>query len=241
MTDTPVPRVVQDLWGTDRSGRRGPKPATSLPAVAGEAIAVADAEGLPAVSMAAVAKRLGLTTMALYRYVESREDLEAAMVDVALGAPPAVGSRGWRHEIDAWARAELAVLLAHPWVLEVRPGTPPLGPGSLGWMDAGLRALGQSALPAGDVASSLLLVDGYVRNQVLLAQQFSDADGARRWADQLRAVIDRERLPALAGALDAGAFDDDPVAEAFPGDEFEFGLDLLLDGIERREASPVRP
>jgi len=224
-----IPRVVEDLWGIERPGRRGPKPATSLAAVAREAIAIADAEGLAAVSMSAVAKRLGFTTMALYRYVESREDLEIAMADVALGEPPTVGDRGWRREIDAWARAELTVLLAHPWVLEVRPGTPPLGPGSLGWMDAGLQALGRSDIPPEQIPSCLLLVDGYVRNQVLLAQQFDRTDG---WEEGLRAVIDHSRLPALATALDAGAFDDS-TEDSFPGDEFEFGLYLLLDGIER--------
>ncbi|MCW2756943.1 MAG: TetR family transcriptional regulator, partial [Nocardioidaceae bacterium] len=81
----------------------------------------------------------------------------------------------------------------------------------------------------------LLLVDGFVRNQVLLAQQFGDGAGSRVWADRLRTLIDRERLPALAAGLDSGAFDDDTPG-AFPGDEFDFGLRLVLDGIAALQA-----
>jgi AcrR family transcriptional regulator len=228
---TEVPDVVRALWGQAPEGRRGPKPAMSVRAIAEAAVRIADDQGLAAVSMAAVARSLGFTTMSLYRYVASKEDLHLAMVDVALGEPPVL-TGGWRKRTEGWARAELAALLAHPWALEVRPGTPPLGPGSLGWMDAGLRALAGGPVPDNLVGSCLLLVDGFVRNQVLLVQQFGDGASTRSWADQLREVIDRDRLPALGAALDAGAFEDE-TPNGYPDDEFDFGLTLVLDGIER--------
>jgi AcrR family transcriptional regulator len=225
-----VPDVVLAMWGRAPEGRRGPKPAMTVEQIARAAVAIADDEGLAAVSMAAVARQLGFTTMSLYRYVAAKEDLHMAMADVALGDPPALETGDWRARIEAWARAELAVLVAHPWVLEVRPGSPPLGPRTLAWMDAGLQALSGGHVPPAQVGSCLLLVDGFVRNQVLLGQQFGDGAGSRVWADRLRTVIDRERLPALAAGLDSGAFDDDTPG-AFPGDEFDFGLRLVLDGI----------
>jgi hypothetical protein len=75
----------------------------------------------------------------------------------------------------------------------------------------------------------LLFVDGYVRQHVSLGQQY--ADGGAGWADRLRQVLPPGSLPVLAGALDAGVLDDDP--SDFPEGEFGFGLDPILDGVEK--------
>jgi AcrR family transcriptional regulator len=229
--DETVPRAVRELWGTAREGSRGPKKALSVRAIAAAGVALADAEGLEGASMAAVAKRLGFTTMSLYRYVDSRAELETAMVDEALGTPPQLNRRhGWRRQLTAWADAEAARLTAHPWVLDVRHPSPPLGPHTLAWMDLGLQILEKAGLSSERAASTLLFVDGYVRQQVLLGQQY--ADGGAGWADRLRLLlVDPDSMPALSRALAAGVFDDDP--SDFPADEFRFGLDLILDGVEK--------
>jgi AcrR family transcriptional regulator len=228
-----IPRAVRALWGDPATPRRGPKPAMSVHSIAAAGAAIADADGLSAVSMAAVASRLGFTTMSLYRYVDTKDDLHLVMADVALGAPPEPNRRrGWRGQLEDWARAELLTLGRHPWVLEVRPGGPPLGPNTLAWMEAGLQAFDKTRLTGQQAASCLLTVDGYVRNAVLLAQQFNDAEASVRWADRLRTVIDRDAMPSLAAALDAGVFEDERPVASFPGDEFDFGLGLVLDGIE---------
>jgi AcrR family transcriptional regulator len=100
--------TLQLLWRefTPRQ-RRGPRRGLSIDAVVEAATSIADAEGLDAVTMAAVAQRLSFTTMSLYRYVESRQDLLVAMVDEALGEPPSRNRRwGWRRQTEAWAGAE---------------------------------------------------------------------------------------------------------------------------------------
>jgi AcrR family transcriptional regulator len=205
----------------------------SVRSIAATAVEIADADGLAAVSMAAVAKRLGFTTMSLYRYVDTKDDLHLAMAEVALGAPPEPNRRrGWRGQLEEWARANLQTLTRHPWVIEIRLGGPPLGPGTLAWMEAGLQALARTPLTGQQAASCLLTVDGYVRNAVLLAQQFADPDASARWADRLRTVIDRDAMPSLAAALDGGVFEDDQPTTSFPADDFDFGLGLVLDGIE---------
>jgi AcrR family transcriptional regulator len=230
MADEMVPRAVRTLWGAEEGGRRGPKPALSVREIASAAVAVADAQGLEAASMAVVAKRLGFTTMALYRYVDSKAELRMAMVDEALGAPPEINRRlGWRNRLVCWAEAEAVRLGAHPWVLEVRLGSPPLTPHTLAWMDLGLEILERAGLEAGRAASTLLFVDGYVRQHIALGLQY--ADGGAGWSDRLRQVLPPDALPALSRALAAGVFDDDP--SDFPADEFRFGLDLILDGVER--------
>jgi hypothetical protein len=154
------------------------------------------------------------------------------MIDEAAGpAPTPNRRRSWRGQLEDWARADARHLAAHPWVLDVRLGSPPTGPNLLGWMDIGFQILHRSGLAPQEAASSLLVVDGYVRNHVLLGLQYASA-ASGVWVAQLRSVLDPDELPAVSAMLESGAFDDDDGAE-FPGDEFEFGLALLLDGIEQ--------
>jgi AcrR family transcriptional regulator len=230
MAEVEVPRAVLALWGAGSGSRRGPKPAMSVRTIAAAAVEIADRDGLEAASMAGVAKRLGYTTMSLYRYVDSKADLHLAMLDEALGPPPEINRRlGWRNQLAAWAEAEAGQLGRHPWALDVRLASPPLTPNTLGWMDLGLQILDRAGLSPERAASTLLFVDGYVRQHVSLGQQY--ADGGAGWADRLRQVLPPDSLPALAGALAAGVFDDDP--SNFPADEFRFGLELILDGVEK--------
>jgi AcrR family transcriptional regulator len=229
---TELSRAMRELWGLTEEGRRGPKPAMSVHAIAAAAVGLADAEGLDAATMAAVAQRLGFSTMSLYRYVESRQDLLLAMVDEALGPAPDLNRRrGWRGQVEEWARAEAGQLFAHAWVLDVRAPSPPIGPNTLAWMELGFAALMKSGLGPDKAASSLLIVDGYVRSHVQLALQYAAPGATDTWPAQLRTVIDPDRFPAVHSVLVSGAFDDG--GETFPSDEFEFGLTLLLDGIER--------
>lgn len=229
---TELTRAMRELWGLADEGRRGPKPAMSVERIAATAVELADAEGLDAVTMAAVAKRLGFTTMSLYRYVESRQDLLMAMVDEALGPPPDLNRRrAWRGQVEEWARAEAGQLFAHAWVVDVRTATPPIGPHTIAWMEVGFAALMKSGLAPDKAASSLLIVDGYVRSHVQLALQYAAPGATDTWPVQLRALLDPSQFPAVHAVLESGAFEDG--GDDFPSEEFEFGLTLLLDGVER--------
>ncbi len=233
-----LPRAVRALWGMDdAAGRRGPKRSLSVQAIGAAAVEIADAEGLAAVSMASVAQRLGTTAMSLYRYVDSRLELEVVMVDLALGSPPGLNPRrSWRHELEAWARADARQLMAHPWVLDVRPGSPQVTPNLIAWTDTGMQVMLRSGLAEQPAASALLLVDGFARQHVLMALQFADLEATAGWADRLRELVDPVAMPGLGRVLASGALDEAAEAASgegdFPGDEFEFGLALVLDGIE---------
>ena len=84
-----LPPGLDVLWGVRGKGQPGPKPGLTVDMIVDTAIALADADGLSAVSMANVAKRLGFTTMSLYRYVVSKEELLQLMWNAsASGARP---------------------------------------------------------------------------------------------------------------------------------------------------------
>ena len=245
-----VPRVVRLMWGLDEPARRGPKPALTITDIAAEGVAVADADGLAAVSMARVAKGLGFTTMSLYRYVESKDDLLVAMVDHAFGPPdlPRQLARAWRRWLTAWAHAYRAALLRHPWILQVPITEPPLAPHQTAWMERGLQALAHTGLSEQQKLSSMLLIDVFVRGQTQLALGIDPpqpaaagtADGERPldpYPLRLAQLIDEERFPAISAALASGSLEDD---SDFGTDEFEFGLGTVLDGIERLVAGRAR-
>jgi AcrR family transcriptional regulator len=86
--DADLPRGIALAWGVAANPQRGPKREMSVESIVDAAVELADAEGLGAVSMAAVAARLGYTPMSLYRYVTAKDDLILLMQEEATGLPP---------------------------------------------------------------------------------------------------------------------------------------------------------
>src|SRR5215472_15042590 len=117
----PLPPGLDLLWGRRERGRRGPRPGLSADAIAADAIALADAEGLEAISMARVAAKLGVTTMALYRYVTNNDELLQVMWNAcALGAEHLViEGDGWRSRLRTWAIIQREMLDRHPWITQM--------------------------------------------------------------------------------------------------------------------------
>src|SRR6185437_14930229 len=116
------------FWAQRPRPTRGPKPALTLDQIAEAGIAIADAEGLAAVSMQRVAADLGYTKMALYRYVPGKAELVAAMLERYMGEPPELPATGWRAALTAWAEALLARFEGHAWSLEATTGRRAVGP-----------------------------------------------------------------------------------------------------------------
>jgi AcrR family transcriptional regulator len=246
MTDTEsgLPPVIEQLWGLRGSSRRGgPKPALSVERIVAAAVELADAGGLAALSMSRLAEKLGFTTMSLYRYVASKDDLLVLVLDDALGLPPDPPDGDWRAQCAAWAQALRAGYNRHPWVLELPISALPAGPNQLVWFDRGLAALAGTRLEEGEKASSVLLISSYVRTQAMLWLDVMKATESGRspdWAAVVERLADPARFPAVARAVAAGIFADDPdSAEHYPDDEFDFGLQRILDGIEVLHRSRV--
>jgi AcrR family transcriptional regulator len=200
------------------------------------AVGVADAEGLAAVSMSRVAKELHTGAMSLYRYVDSKDELLALMVDAALGEVPPTAGGDWRERLERWARATAQALREHPWAVNAPIAGPPLAPHAVAWFEDALAALENTGLTEAEKPSVVLMISGYVTNHVTVMTQVEqgflagDARDAamRSYSATLRRLADRERFPALNAVLDAGVFDRaDP-----PDEEFAFGLERILDGVE---------
>ncbi|WP_236718250.1 TetR/AcrR family transcriptional regulator [Actinoplanes sp. TFC3] len=204
-------------------GKRGPKPALSLTGIADAGIAVADAEGLAAVSMQRVAAELGYTKMSLYRYLPGKAELVALMLEQAIGEPPELTSQGWRAGLEQWSRKLLERYVAHPWAIEATVGQRPLGPYEMSWMEVALSRLEGLPLKGSERLDTIATLAGHGR---MLAQQAASMVGEAEMTQAIAAMLREhgERFPHLMAAMGE--------AGQGAGQAFEFGLARILDGLE---------
>ncbi|SMB78491.1 TetR/AcrR family transcriptional regulator [Deinococcus hopiensis] len=128
-------------WGLSHVPTRGPKPQYTIDDIAQAGVAVADASGLEGLSLANVAKAVGLTTTALYRYVSSKDTLIELIADAAAGPAPELTGATWQERVSAWAAARAAQIRLHPWLANVHPTSMPRLPHAIAWIDALLSAV----------------------------------------------------------------------------------------------------
>ena len=206
-------------------------------------IAIADAEGLGALSMRRIAAELGVSTMALYRYVGGKDALVLQMVDTAMGEFPLTEAPdGWRDGVAAVARSQWAAYRRHLWLASaVSLGRPQLLPNLLPHTDAVLRAL--RGVDKSDALYAAISVFAFVRGVALAmeTEAYAEQDTgltADEWVDrqsgQMAALVAKGNLIGFRELL-ADGFDFDYDLDRL----FEFGLGLVLDGLEVRLA-PLR-
>ena len=239
------------LWDAQQRPGRGPKPMVCREDVVQAAISIADRDGLAALTMQAVAEKVGFTTMALYRYFPNKEALIDASVDLAMGTPPQrSGPReGWRKEVKHWAYAKRAMLCSRPWLAELPFVAAPHGPNWLSWHEAFLQTMATTGLSPEDMMDMLSVVHGYVSGSsdtaISLARAISRGISPEQWAQTVGAdlcrAIDNPRYPILSAILtsQSGGISDVSPLPTRGGrprtmdESFDFGLERVLDGIER--------
>ena len=220
--------------------RPHPEPRRRAPGVdqyVAAALAVADAEGLEAVSMRRVAGDLGSGTATLYRYITNRDELVDLMVDAAQGEDPLPeATQGWRADLAAVAHGLRATLLRHPWLTGELAGRPSFGPNSLRRSEATLRAA-VALTPDITLASQALgAVRAYVLGSVAGQQA---ALRAEQRSGLTKEQWQRSLGPYITKVLAAG---EHPMLarrvleaeEPDPDVEFAFGLECVLDGLAAR-------
>lgn len=239
-----LPPVVARMWDREPTTRRGPRPRLDLTTITTAAIEIADNEGLAAVSMSNVAAQVGVAPMALYRYVGSKDDLLTLMADSAVPPPPERENLSWRAYLATWTRLTRDLLLSRPWLLDLRPSTPPMGPRRLLWLDRALEALSDTGLDDGQRFNAATVLNGYALADATLKHSLGaggrelGAEGAAEYGEILTEVLDPATYPALSAMMRSGLLRD---STGWTEDaDFRFGLDLLLDGIEALIARPAR-
>ncbi|WP_067562527.1 TetR/AcrR family transcriptional regulator [Nocardia acidivorans] len=225
------------LW--ERLERPVPAPRATLTPrrIAEVAVAVADAEGLDAVTMRRLATELGVAPMAAYRYVTGKDELLELMVDFVyaeLDLPD--GTDGWRATMRSIALRTREILLRHPWVSRAAYGAPT--PNQLAVPEATLAVLDGLGLDVDTAMAVYSTVIAYMHGAVDSEVRTSRMLHARGWATreearaglatQMAWLMKTGRYPMYSRYIHNADRKDDVQWQ------FEIGLDSVLDGIATR-------
>jgi AcrR family transcriptional regulator len=261
-------RSLSLLWARQRQPTRGPKPGLSVEAIVAAAIELADTEGLAALSMRRVAERLDVGTMSLYTYVPAKAELLDLMVDAVYGehvealraANPGRRRPAWRASLEAQARAGWDLYLRHPWMLQVASSRAVLGPNETMVFELSLRAVAGIGLSGREMVAAVSLVGTYVRGAVRAAAEAVEAPKATGKTDtewwyerapllEEMDAFDPERFPTVVAVGEDGGYavsgDEHEYMLQYAIDDFEFGLQRVLDGlaalIDHRGTARAKP
>jgi len=218
-------------------GRRGPDVELSRERVVRAAVAIADAEGIAAVTMRRLAAELDVGVMSLYRHVPGKDELVMAMADSVFGEqlPPDPPPDGWRAQLETIARMQWAMGRAHPWIPSVmsltRPLLAPNGMAQTEWVMRSVHDLGFDLETSLNVA---VVLAGFVLGVGASVQSEADAQQetgltSDEWMvsqeDVFQSIMSTGRYPLLGGIAAQADFDLDLDVV------FELGLQLILDGL----------
>jgi DNA-binding transcriptional regulator YhcF (GntR family) len=218
--------------------RRAPVPELTTDRIVTTAMAVADAEGLEAVSMRRLAAELGVGPMSLYRHVAGRDALEVLLVRAVLREHPLPepGPAGWRAKLELVSRVQWRAYRAHPWLPELISMTRPvLVPEAMAHTEWTLQALAGLPLPHAERLREARTLPALVRGLAASvaaetrAERETGQDNHEWWATlggEVRALLGSGRFPHLA-AIQGQTLDD---MDAL----LDHALNRHLDGLEMR-------
>lgn len=196
------------------------------------ALAIADAGGLEALTIRSLAQELGAKPMSVYYHVDNKDEILDALVDVVFSeiALPVPG-KAWRPEMARRAHSARDVLARHRWAIGLLESRRSPGPANLRHHDAVLATLRAAGFSAAMTAHAYALLDSYVYGFALqeAALPFQGPDSVASVAEPMMALMAAGEYPHLVEMATSYYLQ--------PGydfaDEFRFGLDLVLDGLER--------
>jgi AcrR family transcriptional regulator len=200
------------------------------------AVALADTGGIDALTMRRLGQELGVEAMSLYRHVANKDDLLDGMVDVVFGEielPP--DGSDWRSAMRRRAISVRAALTRHPWATPLMQSRSTPGPATLRHHDAVIGTLRTAGFPIALVAHAFSALDSYIYGFALQQRSlpFETGEQTAELAESIMASFPADQYPHLVELTVQHVLR--PGYDY--GDEFEFGLDLLLDGLERARSA----
>jgi AcrR family transcriptional regulator len=196
--------------------------------IAATALELLDRDGLDAFSMRRLADELGVGTMSIYTYFRGKEELLDAVMDSA-GTDVAVAAfeGTWRERLIRGAQAVRDNLERHPALVEIRLRRPLLRPRQFNVTEQAVSSLIDAGLPPAEAARAFRVIFTHIFGFVAFSPT-SKADDTRRELRVALASLAPDEYPTIASMVDHA------VDAATGDDQFEYGLELILDGIEAR-------
>jgi len=196
---------------------------------------LADREGLAALSMRRLALALGVEAMSLYNHVASKDALLDGLLEAVMGEieVPSAGLP-WKEALRRRSASARRVFLRHPWAPGLSESRRNAGPVRLAACEAVLAVFARAGFSERLAMSAFLVLDSFLYGFTLQEAHFP-APGAERVeaVSTFRAQHDLSRFPEVARISEAARLQAQEGAAGYD-DEFAFGLDLVLDGLETR-------
>ena len=200
------------------------------------AVALADREGVGSLSMRRLARELGVEAMSLYHHVAGKQALLDGMVDLVFGEIELPADDGdWREAMRRRATSAREVLGRHPWAIALMESRRTPGPANLRHHDAVLGCLRRAGFPVALTAHAYSILDAYIYGFALqeASLPFDTPEETAEVAAEMMDAFPADAYPhltelAVEHVLQPG-YD--------YGDEYAFGLELILDGLERLAAA----
>ncbi|MDL4819315.1 TetR/AcrR family transcriptional regulator [Actinomadura opuntiae] len=229
-----LPPGLALAWGLPiKTSKLGRPPSQSVEQVVEAAIDLADADGFAALSMPKLAKKLGLTANAIYRYVRSRDELLVLVAETGWGPAPDLvsGADRWRTAATTWTQAMIDRCGVHPWLVDLPVRGAPMTPNLLRWTEVILETLTGAGLSPKEAIQCALLLDVYARRIAGIRRDLrqSSAGSVKSTAvqDFLLPLLREHGYPIVAALMLGGDYSDD-----IDDSDVTFGLTRILDGID---------
>ena len=214
-----------------KGGRPKPRAALTRERVLRAAVELTDEGGLEALSMRELGRRLAVEAMSLYNHVSGKDDVLDGMVDLVVGEIGLPGGEeDWRQFMFLRAVSARRVFTRHPWAAVLIDSRVRGGSGRLRYFEAVIGALRRAGFTMELAARAFSLVDSYVYGFCSQSSHLSSSEsGGAQAAEAFLHALPREEYPNLAEMAANQAAGQGYDEES----DFEFGLDLILDGLQR--------
>jgi AcrR family transcriptional regulator len=220
------------MTGSSTGRGAAPRAPLSKERVIVEAVTLADESGIGSLTMRRLADRLSVEPMSLYHHVANKDEILDAMVDVVFRQIELPSTDGdWKTAMRTRASSARAALRLHPWAVGRMESRLHPGPATLRHHDAVIGCLRTAGFPVALAAHAFSAIDSYLYGFALqeLNLPFHTPEETAAMAETFLDQFPADHFPHLAELT----LDHVLVPGYDYGDEFEFGLDLILDGLER--------
>jgi AcrR family transcriptional regulator len=196
------------------------------------AVRLADESGIDALSMRRLGQELGVEAMSLYNHVTNKDDLHQGIVELVLSEVESPRDGGdWKEEIRRTAISSYQAFVRHRWACGLMMRGPSVSPVRMEWMEAVLRTLRTAGFSADLTHHAYHALDSHITGFTLwiVSMPFETHEELVSLAEGFLPTVSSEKFPYFVEHAEQHLLPPDPDEKS----EFEFGLDLILDGLEQ--------
>jgi AcrR family transcriptional regulator len=200
------------------------------------AVTLADEGGIDALSMRRLAKELGVEAMSLYNHVANKDDILDGIVDIVMGEIEIPSNEtDWKASIRQSAISAYEALVRHPWACSLMMAKARISNARMLWMEGVLRTLREAGFSADMTHHAYHALDSHITGFTLwlVSMPFDSHEELVDMAQDFIPQIPADQYPYVIEHAKQHLAEPDPDEPR----EFEFGLDLILDGLERHLAA----